>query len=84
MFDLNYFFSEANKHFNFKIHLIITLFFHFLFILRFFLESGYPNVIGIIDGSHVGLSAVPREVEAGYINHKGFHSINIQIVSLLV
>lgn len=40
-------------------------------------------MIGIIDGSHIGLSAVPRDVEAGYVNRKGFHSINIQIVRVL-
>lgn len=47
------------------------------------MEAGYPNVIGIIDGTHIGLSAVPKEVENGYVNHKGFHSINVQVVSFL-
>lgn len=43
--------------------------------------TGYPNVIGLIDGTHVPLTALPKEVENGYLNHKGFHSINTQIVS---
>lgn len=43
--------------------------------------TGYPNVIGLIDGTHVPLAVVPNEVENGYVNHKGFHSINTQIVS---
>lgn len=55
----------------------------FIFFYRFFMETGYPNVIGIIDGTHVGLSAVPLEVENGYINHKGFHSLNVQVVRFI-
>lgn len=43
--------------------------------------TGYPNVIGLIDGTHVPLTVLPKEVENGYVNHKGFHSINTQIVS---
>lgn len=47
---------------------------------RFFMESGYPEVVGLIDCTHVLLTAVPKDVEIGYVNHNGSHSINTQII----
>lgn len=38
-----------------------------------------PGLLSIIDGTHVAVSAFPREVEHAYVNRKGFHSINVQI-----
>lgn len=43
-------------------------------------DSGFKNCIGIIDGTHVALTALRKEIEHGYINRKGFHSLNVQII----
>ena len=42
--------------------------------------SGFPRVIGAIDGSHIPIKAPSRDEEI-YINRKRFHSLNIQVVS---
>lgn len=41
--------------------------------------AGFPGVIGVIDGTHVRITA-PREFEAAYVNRKRYHSINTQVV----
>lgn len=41
--------------------------------------AGFPKVIGVIDGTHVRITA-PKEFEAEYVNRKRYHSINTQIV----
>ncbi|XP_065219716.1 putative nuclease HARBI1 [Planococcus citri] len=38
-----------------------------------------PNVIGCIDGTQIGIYP-PSENENVYMNRKGFHSINVQII----
>lgn len=42
-------------------------------------SSGFPKTIGAIDGTHIRINA-PKENPADYINRKGFHSIQLQIV----
>lgn len=42
-------------------------------------SCGFPNVIGAIDGTHIKIRA-PSEDANSYINRKGFHSINLQVV----
>ncbi|XP_023240575.1 putative nuclease HARBI1, partial [Centruroides sculpturatus] len=46
--------------------------------------GGFPGVIGAIDGTHIPIIAPslndPDHKEFTYINRKGYHSINIQIV----
>ncbi|XP_052801683.1 putative nuclease HARBI1 isoform X2 [Mya arenaria] len=39
----------------------------------------FPNVIGVIDGTHIGIKA-PHEHEEVFVNRKGVHSINVQVV----
>ncbi|XP_071577213.1 putative nuclease HARBI1 isoform X1 [Temnothorax nylanderi] len=39
--------------------------------------SGFPGVIGAIDGSHIAISA-PIENSDNYINRKGYHSLVLQ------
>lgn len=39
----------------------------------------FEGVIGAIDCTHVAIIA-PREHEEAYINHNGYHSINVQMV----
>lgn len=41
--------------------------------------SGIPGIVGCIDGTHVHIQA-PSEHEYLYVNRKGYHSINVQIV----
>ncbi|KAM4531402.1 putative nuclease HARBI1 [Odontesthes bonariensis] len=45
----------------------------------FFHMRNMPNTIGVIDCTHVHIQA-PREREWEYVNRKGRHSINIQLV----
>lgn len=41
--------------------------------------SQFPGIIGAIDGTQIGIRA-PPENEYAYVNRKGFHSINVQVV----
>ncbi|KMQ82753.1 nuclease harbi1, partial [Lasius niger] len=49
-------------------------------VMRGFEEaSGFPRTIGAIDGTHIRIDA-PKENPADYVNRKGFHSIQLQLV----
>ncbi|XP_064103412.1 putative nuclease HARBI1 [Macrobrachium nipponense] len=41
--------------------------------------SGFPRVIGAIDGTHIPIKA-PSDNEYIYVNRKGYHSLNLQVV----
>ncbi|XP_066596515.1 putative nuclease HARBI1 [Prorops nasuta] len=43
--------------------------------------NGFPNVIGAIDGTHIKIRAPPTDA-ASYMNRKGFHSLNVQLVCI--
>lgn len=43
-------------------------------------KYNFPGIIGIIDGTHILIAGLSRRTEAAYVNRKGFHSINAQIV----
>lgn len=43
-------------------------------------KYGIPGIVGVIDGTHVTLSALPHNIELAYINRKGIPSLNVQIV----
>jgi hypothetical protein len=45
----------------------------------FFDIAGIPQVLGVIDCTHVRIRR-PREDAAAFVNRKGFHSINVQAV----
>lgn len=47
---------------------------------KFFAEHGFPGVIGLIDGTHVKISAPKKETEHVYYCRKGGHSKNVQII----
>lgn len=47
--------------------------------MQFAAMSGFPNVIGAIDCTHVALRA-PSVNESAFVNRKHFHSINVQII----
>jgi hypothetical protein len=40
--------------------------------------TGFPDVIGAIDCTHIKI-ADPTVNEEEYVNRKGFHSINVQV-----
>ena len=46
-----------------------------------FNRSRIPAVCGLIDGTHIPIQR-PTAHEEAYINRKGFHSINVQVVCL--
>lgn len=46
----------------------------------FFQKYGLPGIIGVVDGTHVAVTALSHEIENAYMNRKGFHSINVQII----
>ena len=46
--------------------------------VKFFASTALPNCIGCIDGTHVKIQA-PTEEEHEFVNHKGYHSINVQV-----
>ena len=41
--------------------------------------ANFPNIVGVIDGTHVRIVA-PKEEEEAYVNRKGYHSLNVQVV----
>lgn len=47
--------------------------------VEFMNRWNFPGVIGVIDGTHIALLK-PSEEEHNFINRKGFHSINVQII----
>lgn len=55
-----------------------------ILMLRFFEKFGIPGVVGVIDGTHIAIvppkSDDPVYPEHVYINRKGYHSINTQLV----
>jgi len=46
---------------------------------EFFNKSGIPNVLGIVDGTHINIMA-PWENEPSFVNRKQNHSINTQVI----
>ena len=42
--------------------------------------QGWPDCVGIIDGTHVGLETKPLKYHECYFNRKSFYSINVTIV----
>ncbi|XP_062597698.1 putative nuclease HARBI1 [Saccostrea cucullata] len=41
--------------------------------------AGFPNVLGCVDGTFIRIIG-PSENEADFVNRKGFHSLNVQMV----
>ena len=46
---------------------------------KFHAMAGFRDVIGYIDGTHFKIAAPPVDANA-YVNRKGFHSINAQVI----
>lgn len=47
---------------------------------QFYRISGFPNVLGCVDGTHVRILKPGRERQKAYINRKRFASINVMAV----
>ncbi|XP_071119318.1 putative nuclease HARBI1 [Haliotis cracherodii] len=45
----------------------------------FFQIAGFPNVLGCLDGTFIRIIA-PSRNEVDYLNRKGFHSLNVQMI----
>jgi len=41
--------------------------------------AGFPDILGCVDGTHIRIKG-PKENENDFVNRKGYHSINTQIV----
>jgi hypothetical protein len=48
---------------------------------RFFDIAGMPNIIGIIDGTHINIKSPGTAEENAFVNRKLRHSINAQVVA---
>nr|CAI5865444.1 unnamed protein product [Callosobruchus analis] len=48
--------------------------------VEFMNKYGFPGVVGAVDGTHIAILK-PEVEEHNFINRKGFHSLNVQVVS---
>lgn len=48
---------------------------------EFLTKFQFPNIVGLIGGTHIGINGLKRNEEFGYVNRHGFTSLNVQIVS---
>ncbi|XP_062556580.1 putative nuclease HARBI1 [Armigeres subalbatus] len=46
----------------------------------FYERTGFPGVIGCVDGTHVKIFKPMKDIQHLYYNRKGFHSLNVMIV----
>jgi len=46
---------------------------------KFYEISQFPQVVGCVDGPHIHITA-PSQNEQEYVNRKGYHSLNIQLI----
>lgn len=50
--------------------------------VEFFEKTGFPGVIGCVDGTHIKILAPSKQDQHLYYNRKGFFSLNAMIVSI--
>ncbi|XP_065089161.1 putative nuclease HARBI1 [Ochlerotatus camptorhynchus] len=48
--------------------------------MGFFEKTGFPGVIGCVDGTHVKIFKPRSDVQHLYYNRKGYHSLNVMVV----
>jgi len=73
--------------FNQKFVLPTSLMILLLYFFRFFINTLFPGVVGCIDCTHVAIippnnqnAEIPEYI---YVNRKGYHSLNVQLVNVL-
>ncbi|XP_036344648.1 putative nuclease HARBI1 [Rhagoletis pomonella] len=49
--------------------------------LAVYAQSGFPGVLGFVDGTHVRICGPRKEVQHLYLNRKGYYSLNVMIFS---
>lgn len=65
-------------------HLFIFIsYFYRFFFCRFKKEHKIDGVIGLVDGTHIGITNLKKDIEFQYVNRKGTKSINVQIVRII-
>ena len=47
-----------------------------------FTYIGFPNVVGCVDGTQIKIKA-PNKNEGDFINRKGFHALNVQVILVI-
>ncbi|KAI8121770.1 putative nuclease HARBI1 [Lucilia cuprina] len=47
---------------------------------KFYEETRFPGVIGAVDCTHVQIKRPKSDVESCYLNRKGYHSQNVQLI----
>lgn len=47
---------------------------------KWFEDNGLPRVCGCVDGTHVKILS-PKDFEEEFVNRKGYHSLNVQLVT---
>lgn len=52
--------------------------------MSFYSKTRFPGVIGCIDGTHVRIVAPAKEMQHLYLNRKGYYSLNVMIVSIII
>lgn len=50
--------------------------------LEFFEKTGFPGVIGCVDGTHIKILAPNKQDQHLYYNRKGYFSLNAMVVSM--
>ena len=50
----------------------------------FFERTGFPSVIGVIDGTHMNIIIRPTENEHLFFNRKDNHSLNAMVVIIFI
>ncbi|XP_017486348.1 PREDICTED: putative nuclease HARBI1 isoform X1 [Rhagoletis zephyria] len=48
--------------------------------IAFYSKSGFPGVVGCIDGTHVRIISPKKEMQHLYLNRKGYYSLNVMIL----
>lgn len=43
-------------------------------------QFNFPGIVGIINGTHVVISALPNDIENAYVDRRGLHSLTVQLV----
>ena len=51
--------------------------------LHFFEKTGFPGVIGCVDGTHIKILTPGKEIQHLYYNRKGFYSLNAMVVNII-